>query len=75
MPALADLIGDADLPVGRLLQGDLHDQRLDLGRGAVGQKWLAPTQLLQSDLAARVVELTEPVEAIARVAHHLGRLG
>ena len=63
-----------DLSEGRLLQRQLDDHRLDLRGGAVGQKRLAPGQLLQSQLAARLVELLEAVEAVARVAHHLAGL-
>src|SRR4028119_1763106 len=75
MPALADLVGDADLAEGRLLQGKLTNHRLNLRSGPVRQKRLAPGQLLQGKLAAGLVELLEAVEAVARVAHHLAGLG
>ena len=39
--AFADLVGDADLAEGRLLQRQLDDDRLDLGRGAVREQRLA----------------------------------
>ena len=74
MTALADLVGDADLAEGGLLQGQLDDDRLDLGRGAVRQDRLAAGQFLQGQLAAGLVELLEAVEAVARVAHHLAGL-
>ena len=71
MPAGSDLIGNPDLPIGGLFQGNLRDQGLDLRSRAVGQERLASAQLLQRHLATGVVELAKPVEAVARVAHHL----
>src|SRR3712207_7615958 len=41
MAALADLVGNADLAKGRLLQRQIQDDALDLGRGAIGQQRLA----------------------------------
>ena len=56
MAALADLVGDADLSKGRLLQRQRDDDRLDLWRRAVCQKRPLAGQFLKSKLAARLVE-------------------
>src|SRR4051794_24572523 len=72
--ALADLVGDLDLAEGGLLKRQSKDQRLNLGRRAVGQKRLAPRQLLKRQLASGLVEILEAIEAVARVAHHLAGL-
>src|SRR5215204_791386 len=72
--ALADLVGDPDLAEGGLLKRQSKDQRLNLGRRAVGQKRLAPRQLLKRQLAPGLVEILEAIEAVARVAHHLAGL-
>src|SRR5215207_9235736 len=72
--ALADLVGDPDLAEGGLLKRQSKDQRLNLGRRAVGQKRLAPRQLLKRQLASGLVEILEAIEAVARVAHHLAGL-
>ena len=74
MAALAQLVGDPHLAVGRELQRQLDDQRLHLGRRPVRQKRLAPAQLLQRHLAAGLVELLEAIEAVPRIAHHLAGL-
>src|SRR4029453_9158691 len=68
------LVGDADLAEGGLLQREVDDEGLDLGRGPVGQQRLLAAQLLQREFAAGLVELLEAVEAVARVAHHLAGL-
>ena len=72
--ALADLVGDPDLAEGGLLKSQSKDQRLNLGRRAVGQKRLAPRQLLKRQLASGLVEILEAIEAVAPVAHHLAGL-
>jgi len=74
MAELANLVGDADLAEGGLLQRQVEDDRLDLRRRPVLQDWLAPRQLLQRQFAAGLVKLLETVEAVARVAHHLAGL-
>src|SRR5947209_19809249 len=74
MAAGADLVGDPDLAEGGLLQRELKNEGLDLGRRPVGQERLLAGQLLQGEFAASVVELLEAVEAVARVAHHLAGL-
>src|ERR687898_409412 len=68
------LLGDLDLAKGGLLKRQSKDQRLNLGRRAVGQKRLAPRQLLKRQLASGLVEILEAIEAVARVAHHLAGL-
>src|SRR3954452_16946099 len=74
MAALTHLVGNPDLAKGRLLQRQLDDDRLDLGRRAVRQQRLASRELLKGDFAADLIQLLEAVEAVARVAHHLARL-
>src|SRR5207344_1301187 len=59
---------------GRPLQRQLEDDGLDLWRRAVLQNRLAPCQLLQRQLTTGLVEFLEPIEAVARVAHHLAGL-
>src|SRR5947208_16333883 len=68
---LPQLVGNADLTEGRLLDGERNDGVLDLLRHAVLQHWLLAADFLQAQFAALVVELLEPVEAVAAVAHHL----
>ena len=70
-PALSQLVGNADLTEGRLLNGERNDGVLDLLRHAVLQHRLLAADFLQAQFAALVVELLEPVEAVAAVAHHL----
>ena len=48
---------DPDLAEGGLLKRQSKDQRLNLGRRAVGQKRLAPRQLLKRQLASSLVEI------------------
>jgi hypothetical protein len=71
---LADLVGYPDLAKGRLLQGQLDDDCLDLGRRAIRQQRLASRELLKGDFAPSIIQLLEAVEAVARVAHHLAGL-
>jgi len=72
--AAPELVGDAHLAEGGLLQGDL-DHGLLHGRGhPVGRDRLAPGHLGQRQLAAFLVELLEAVEAVARVAQDLAGL-
>ena len=72
--ALQQVVGDAHLAPGRLLDRQGDDGLLDLRRHSVLQDRLAARQLLQSELAAFVVKLLEAIEAVARVAHHLAGL-
>ena len=67
--ALADLVGDAHLAVGRKLQRQGDHSLLDLWIDAVLQQRPATRDLLQRGLAALVVQLLEAVEAVARVTH------
>jgi hypothetical protein len=46
---LLHLVGDADLPEGRLLQRKLNDPRRDLGRGPVRQDRLLAGDFLQAN--------------------------
>src|SRR5256884_2158041 len=73
-PALPQLVGNADLTEGRLLNGERNDAILDLLRHAVLQHRLLAADFLQGQFAALIVELLEPVEAVAAVAHHLAGL-
>src|SRR5690348_5233741 len=52
----------------------LDDGGLNLGGRAVLQDRLAAADLLQRQLAAFVIHLLEPVEAVAAVAEHLAGL-
>src|SRR5262245_43272193 len=72
-PALPELVGNADLAESRLLDRQRYDSILDLLRHAVLQHRLLATDFLQGQFAALVVELLEPVEAVAAVAHHRKR--
>src|SRR5437773_5993099 len=65
---------DANLAESGLFNGQRNDGILDLLRHPVLQYWLLAADLLQRQLAAFVVELLEPVEAVAAVAHHLAGL-
>src|SRR3954470_19633126 len=71
----ARIVDDADLAEGGLLQRELKNAALDLGRGPVGQQRLRAGQLLQGEFAARLVEFLEAVEAVTRGAHQSCRLG
>src|SRR5512133_1153977 len=73
-PALPQFVGNAHLTEGRLLDRQRYDGILDLLRHAVLQHRLLAADLLQSQFAALVVELLEPVEAVAAVAHHFAGL-
>src|SRR5437588_3592804 len=64
-PALPQLVGNADLTEGRLLNGERNDGVLDLLRHAVLQHRLLAADFLQAQFAALVVELLEPVAAVA----------
>ena len=73
-PALAQLVGDPNLPESGLFNGERDNGVLDRLRHAVLQHWLLAADLLQSQFAAWLVKLLEPVEAIPAVAHHLAGL-
>jgi hypothetical protein len=73
-PALLQLVGDADLPEGRLLDRHRHDGVFDLLRHTVLRHRLLAADLLQSEFAALLVELLEAVEAVAAVTPHLAGL-
>src|SRR6516225_12323565 len=51
-----------------------HHRLLDLDRRAVLQDRLLAADLLQRQLATFVVQLLEPVKAVAAVAHHFAGL-
>jgi hypothetical protein len=67
-------VGDPRLPEGRVLQGQLQNNRLDLRRRAVSQQRLFACHLLQRQFATGLVKLLEAVKAVARIAHHLAGL-
>ena len=71
---LGQFVGDPRLAPGRLVDRHGHHRRLDLGRDPVLQDRLAPRHLLQRQFAAFVVEILEPVEAVAAIAHDLAGL-
>ena len=73
-PTFSQLVGDPDLPEGRLLDGERNDGVFDLLLCAVLQHWLLAADLMQRQLAAGVVQLLEPVEAVAAVTHDLAGL-
>ena len=73
--ALQQIVGDAHLAPGRLLDRQGDDGLLDLRRHPVLQDRLAARQLLQSELAAFVVKLLEAVEAVAASSPSSCRLG
>ena len=73
-PAPLQRLRDPHLAPGRLLDRHLDRRLFDLDRRAVLQDRLAAADLLQRQLAAFVVQLLEPVEAVAAVAHHLAGL-
>jgi hypothetical protein len=62
------------LAPGRLLDCHLDRRLFDVRRRPVLQDRLAAADLLQRQLAAFVVQLLEPIEAVAAVAHHLAGL-
>jgi len=72
--ALLQLIGDANLAEGRLLNRKCNDSVLDLLRHTVLQHRLLAADLLQRELAPLVVEFLEAIETVAAVAHHLAGL-
>src|SRR5262245_1194572 len=67
-PRCLRLVGNADLAESRLLDRQRYDSILGLLRHAVLQHRLLATDFLQGQFAALVVELLEPVEAVAAVA-------
>jgi hypothetical protein len=73
-PSLLQLVGDADLAEGRLLDGQRDNGVFDLLRHAVLHNRLLAADLLQRQLAAFVVQLLEAIEAVPAVAHYLARL-
>ena len=73
-PAPLERVRDPHLAPGRLLDRQRHRRFLDLDRRAVLQDRLPAADLLQRQLAAFVVQLLEPVEAVAAVPHHLAGL-
>src|SRR6516225_8800273 len=62
---------DAHLAPGRLFDRQLNHRLFNLDWRAVLQYRFAPADLLQRQLAAFVVQLLEPVKAVAAVPHHL----
>ena len=74
MPLLGQFVGDPRLAPGRLVDRHGDHRRLDLRQHPVLQDRLAARHLLQRQLAAFVVEILEPVEAVPAVAHDLAGL-
>src|SRR5690606_25400720 len=73
-PPLAQLVRYPHLTPRRLLQRQLHHRLLDLRRHPILQVRLPARHLLQRELSAFLVQLLEPVEAVARVTHDLAGL-
>src|SRR5262249_40952971 len=73
-PALPELVGNADLTEGRLLDRQRYDGVFDLLRHAVLQHRLLAADFLQRQFAALVVQLLKPVAAAAPKTHHLAGL-
>ena len=73
-PAPLQRFRHSHLAPGRLLGRQRHSRLFDVDRRAVLQNRLLAANLLQRQFAAFVVQLLEPVEAVAAVAHHLTRL-
>jgi hypothetical protein len=67
-------VGDPRLAPGRLIDRHRRHRCLDLRGDPVLQNRLAARQLLQRQLAAFVVEIFEPVEAVPAQAHDLAGL-
>src|SRR4051794_28433608 len=74
-PAFGKFVGYPHLSKRRLFDRQLHNRLFDMRLGSVLHTRLTPADLLQRQLAALLVQFFEPVEAIARVAHHLASLG
>lgn len=72
---LAELIGDANLPPGWLVDRQGHHGGLDVWRHPILQDRLLPGDLLQRRLAAGFVHLLEPIEAVPPIAYDLAGLG
>ena len=70
-PAPLQCLRDAHLAPGRLFDRQLNHRLFNLDWRAVLQYRFAPADLLQRQLAAFVVQLLEPVKAVAAVPHHL----
>jgi hypothetical protein len=73
-PALLQLIGNANLSKGRLLNCERDNGILNVLWHTVLQHRLLTADLLQRQLTACVVEFFEPVKAVPAVAHHLASL-
>ena len=73
-PAPLQGVRDAYLAPGRLLDRHLDRRLFDVDRGAVLQDRLLAADLLQRQLAAFVVQLLEPIKAVAAVPHHFAGL-
>ena len=74
LAALLQLIRYPQLTPAWLLDRQFDHCRLDRRIHPVGQDRLCPADLLQRQLATLVVELLEPVKAVAAVPHHLAGL-
>src|SRR5438270_12906476 len=74
-PRLVSSLAIRTCPNAGCSHRQLHNRLFDVRLGSVLQTWLPPADLLQRQLAALLVQFFEPVEAIARVAHHLASLG
>ncbi len=72
---LLKLIGDAHLSKRRLFQCHAADGFFQLGRDTVFDTGLPPADLLERELSSRLIQLSESIRAISRIAEDLARLG
>jgi hypothetical protein len=72
--ALEDFVGDPDLTVGRQFEGQVNHGGLNPRIHPVLEQRPVVRYLLQCGFAASIVQFLEPVEAVARVAHHAAGL-
>jgi len=64
-------IRHAELPLGRLVNGHLHNGLFHLSRYPILQERLLAGDLLESRLPASLIEFFEATEAVPAIAHQL----
>jgi hypothetical protein len=74
-PLLGELVGHSVLAPRRLIDRHRDDQLFEIARDPVAQIRLASADLAQRVLATRLIQLFEPIEAVAAVPHDLAGLG
>jgi len=68
------LVGNTHLAPGRLFDRQRHHCGFDLRRNTVLEDRLLAADLGKRQLTAFVIQLLEPVEAVATISHHLAGL-